>query len=77
VSVTPYDDLARAEYDFQLPLVRNRGWVTLHVGQETGVGETPNSVLDPYLLPPTRAYDYQLTLRPLTAAEVGAGGVPG
>ncbi len=75
VSVTPYDDLARAEYAFQLPLVRNRGWVTLHVEHgETGVGETPNSVLDPYKLSPTKAYAYDVTIRPLTPAEVRAGG---
>jgi len=77
VSVTPYGDLARAEYDFQLPFVRNRGWVTLHVEHgETGMGETPNSVLVPNRLPANRAYDYQVTLRPLTAAEAGGVGVP-
>jgi beta-galactosidase len=76
VSVTPYDALDRAEYDFQLPLVRNRGWVTLHVEHgETGMGETPNSVLPPYRVPATQPVDYQVTLRPLTGAEVRAGGV--
>jgi beta-galactosidase len=77
VSVTRYDDLDRAEYDHQLPLVRNAGWVTLHAGAgETGMGETPNSVLAPYALSPTRAYSHELVLRPLSAAEVRAGGVP-
>jgi beta-galactosidase len=70
VSVTPYDRLDRAEYDFQLPLVRNRGWVTLHVGAaETGMGETPNGVLAPYRIDPTKPRAYAVTLRPLSAAE--------
>ncbi|GAA3791588.1 glycoside hydrolase family 2 TIM barrel-domain containing protein [Sphaerisporangium flaviroseum] len=77
VSVTPYDELDRAEYDFQLPLVRNDGWVTLHAAVgETGMGETPNSVLDEFRVPATRAHDYTLTLRPLTGKEIRAGGVP-
>jgi beta-galactosidase len=39
VSATPYDRLDLAEYDFQRPLVRNKGWVTLHVEDvETGMG---------------------------------------
>jgi beta-galactosidase len=77
VSVTPYDALDRAEYDFQLPLVRNRDWVTLHVEHgETGMGETPNSVLPPYRVRADRPYDYSVTLRPLTPGEVAAGGVP-
>ncbi|MCA2214199.1 glycoside hydrolase family 2 TIM barrel-domain containing protein [Jidongwangia harbinensis] len=77
VSVTEFDDLDRAEYDHQLPQVRNRGWVTLHAeAGETGMGETPNSVLAPYFLSPTRAYSHELVLRPLTAAEVRADGVP-
>jgi beta-galactosidase len=75
--VTPFDDLDRAEYDHQLPLVRNRGWVTLHAeAGETGMGETPNSVLDPFKLSPTRPYSHELVLRPLTRAEVRTGGVP-
>jgi beta-galactosidase len=78
VSVTPYDGLDRAEYGFQLPLVRNAGWVTLHAGHgETGMGETPNSVLPEYRVPAAGPFDYEVTLRPLTAAEVRAGGVPG
>jgi beta-galactosidase len=77
VSVTPYDELARAEYDFQLPLVRNDGWVTLHAAAgETGMGETPNSVLDEFRVSPTRVHEYSLVIRPLTGAEVRAGGVP-
>nr|BFE74672.1 hypothetical protein GCM10020092_079730 [Actinoplanes digitatis] len=77
VSVTPYDDLDRAEYDHQLPLVHNNGWVTLHAeAGETGMGETPNSVLDPFSLSPTRPYSHELVLRPLTRAEVAVGGVP-
>ena len=77
VSVTPYDELARAEYDFQLPLVRNKGWVTLHAAAgETGMGETPNSVLDEFRVSPTRTHEYSLVIRPLTGPEVRAGGVP-
>jgi beta-galactosidase len=77
VSVTAYDQLDRAEYDHQLPLVRNRGWVTLHAeAGETGMGETPNSVLAPYRLSPTTPYSHELVLRPLTGAEVRADGVP-
>ncbi|SEF87016.1 beta-galactosidase [Nonomuraea solani] len=76
VSATRYDELARAEYDFQLPLVRNDGWITLHAAiGETGMGETPNSVLTEYRVPPAKTQDYTLTLRPLTAKEVRAGGV--
>ncbi|MEV0389722.1 NPCBM/NEW2 domain-containing protein [Nonomuraea sp. NPDC050643] len=76
VSATRYDDLDRAEYDFQLPLVRNDGWITLHAAiGETGMGETPNSVLTEYRVPPGKTQDYTLTLRPLTAKEVRAGGV--
>ncbi|MGP4097853.1 glycoside hydrolase family 2 TIM barrel-domain containing protein [Nonomuraea sp. KM90] len=76
VSATRYDELDRAEYDFQLPLVRNDGWITLHAAiGETGMGETPNSVLDEYRVPATKTQDYTLTLRPLTAKEVRAGGV--
>jgi beta-galactosidase len=77
VSVTDLDDLDRAEYDHQLPLVRNRDWVTLHAeAGETGMGETPNSVLAPFRLSPTRSYSHELVLRPLTAAEVRDGGAP-
>ncbi|GLY06888.1 glycoside hydrolase family 2 TIM barrel-domain containing protein [Actinoplanes sp. NBRC 101535] len=76
VSVTRYDDLDRAEYDHQLPLVRNRDWVTLHAATgETGMGETPNSVQSQYRVSPTAAYRYDLVLRPLTAKEARAGGV--
>ena len=76
VSVTPFDELDRAEYDHQLPLVRNRGWVTLHAeAGETGMGETPNSVLDPFKLSATRPYSHELVLRPLTRTEVSRGGV--
>ncbi|WP_232323709.1 glycoside hydrolase family 2 TIM barrel-domain containing protein [Catenuloplanes japonicus] len=74
VSVTPYDDLDRAEYDHQLPLVRNRGWVTLHAeAGETGMGETPNSVLTPYRVSPTARHAYELVLRPLTGREARTG----
>ncbi|MEV6490171.1 NPCBM/NEW2 domain-containing protein [Actinoplanes sp. NPDC051633] len=77
VSVTQYDDLDRAEYDHQLPLVRNRGWATLHaLAGETGMGETPNSVLAPFRLPADRPYAQDLVLRPLTDAEARNGGVP-
>ncbi|MFG1609654.1 glycoside hydrolase family 2 TIM barrel-domain containing protein [Actinoplanes sp. NPDC049265] len=77
VSVSQYDELARAEYDHQLPLVKNHGWVTLQaLAGETGMGETPNSVLPPYRLPATRPYAQELVLRPLTRAEAARGGVP-
>ncbi|HEX8627656.1 MAG TPA: glycoside hydrolase family 2 TIM barrel-domain containing protein [Catenuloplanes sp.] len=76
VSVTPFDDLDRAEYDHQLPLVRNDGWVTLHAeSAETGMGETPNSVLDPFRISPTAPHRYELVLRPLTATEIRNDGV--
>lgn len=77
VSVTPYDDLDRAEYDHQLPLVRNNGWVTLHTGGggETGMGETPNSVLAPFAVSATRPHHYEMVLRPLTRAEIRNDGV--
>jgi len=76
VSVTPYDDLDRAEYQHQLPLVRNDGWTTLHAATgETGMGETPNSVLDPFRVSPTQRQRYELVLRPLTLAEAWRGGV--
>jgi beta-galactosidase len=78
VSVTPYDDLDRAEYDFQLPLVRNPGWVTLHAAAgETGVGDTPNSTQEQFQVSPAGPHRYELVLRPLTEGEVRAGGVPG
>ncbi|MBM0232814.1 NPCBM/NEW2 domain-containing protein, partial [Micromonospora sp. STR1_7] len=76
VSVTPYDDLDRAEYDHQLPLVRNNGWVTLHAeAGETGMGETPNSVLEPFAVSASEPHHQELVLRPLTSTEVRAGGV--
>ncbi|GAA1641488.1 glycoside hydrolase family 2 TIM barrel-domain containing protein [Actinoplanes couchii] len=66
VSISRHDDLDRAEYAHQLPFARNDGWLTLHAATgETGMGETPNSVLAPYRLSPTRTYDYSLVLRPL------------
>ncbi|MEV8373461.1 glycoside hydrolase family 2 TIM barrel-domain containing protein [Kribbella sp. NPDC056861] len=74
VSVTPYDRLDRAEYEFQKQFVRNPGWVTLHVGDaETGMGETPNSVQAPYRIDPTQPRSYAVTLRPLSAAEAVTG----
>lgn len=77
VSVTQYDRLDRAEYDFQLPLVRNDGWVTLHVEDaETGMGETPNGVQPPYRIEPTQPHSYAVTLRPLSSPEA-ATGTPG
>ncbi|MDI6100323.1 glycoside hydrolase family 2 TIM barrel-domain containing protein [Actinoplanes sp. NEAU-A12] len=77
VSVSQYDDLDRAEYAHQLPLVRNNGWVTLHAATgETGMGETPNSVLAPYRLSPTRAYDYELVLRPLDRLPDASAAAP-
>ncbi|MFI5934489.1 glycoside hydrolase family 2 TIM barrel-domain containing protein [Actinoplanes sp. NPDC051494] len=77
VSVTAYDNLDRAEYDHQLPLVRNKDWVTLHAeAGETGMGETPNSVLAPFRVSPTTPHRQELVLRPLTRAEAARGGVP-
>ena len=58
--------------------MRNRGWVTLHAeAGETGMGETPNSVLAPFRLSAARPYSHELVLRPLTRAELAAGGVAG
>lgn len=71
VGVSRYDELARAEYAHQLPFARNDGWITLHAATgETGMGETPNSVLTPYRMAPTRAYDYSLVLRPLPGGRL-------
>ncbi|WP_374202882.1 glycoside hydrolase family 2 TIM barrel-domain containing protein [Saccharothrix sp. S26] len=72
VSVTPYDDLDRAAYPFQLQ--RNKGWVTLHASHAvTGVGDTPNPVRQRSQVRPDTAYEYELTLRPLTVQEARAG----
>jgi beta-galactosidase len=74
VSVTQYDGLDRAEYDFQRPLVRNKGWTTLHVEDaETGMGETPNGVQAPYKIDPNQPRSYSVTLRPLSSAEAATG----
>jgi beta-galactosidase len=74
VSVTQYDGLDRAEYDFQRPLVRNKGWTTLHVEDaETGMGETPNGVQAPYKIDPNQPRSYSVTLRPLSSAEASTG----
>ncbi|WP_026361035.1 glycoside hydrolase family 2 TIM barrel-domain containing protein [Amycolatopsis nigrescens] len=68
VSVTPYDDLDRAAYPFQLQ--RNDGWVTLHADHAvTGVGDTPNPVRERYQVKADADYSYSLTIRPLTSAE--------
>lgn len=78
VSVSRYDLLDRAEYDFQLPLVRNRNWTTLYVSTiETGVGETPHAAQPGYRAAPGQTYDYTVLLRPLTSAELAAGAIPG
>lgn len=72
VSVTPYDDLDRAAYPFQLQ--RNKGWVTLHASHAvTGVGDTPNPVRTRSRVRPDSTYEYVLTLRPLTTQEARAG----
>ncbi|MEO6082795.1 MAG: glycoside hydrolase family 2 TIM barrel-domain containing protein [Umezawaea sp.] len=72
VSVTPYDDLDRAAYPFELK--RNAGWVTLHADHAaTGVGDTPNPVRSRYQVRPDQDYAYSLVLRPLTAWEVHTG----
>jgi beta-galactosidase len=72
VSVTPYDDLDRAAYPFQLQ--RNDGWFTLHASHAvTGVGDTPNPVREHYQVAADTPYDYTLTLRPLTPEEAAAG----
>jgi beta-galactosidase len=74
VSVTQYDRLDRAEYDFQRPLVRNKDWVTLHVEDaETGMGETPNGVQAPYKIDPNQPRSYSVTLRPLSSSEAATG----
>ncbi|SMC66598.1 glycoside hydrolase family 2 TIM barrel-domain containing protein [Kibdelosporangium aridum] len=72
VSVTPYDDLDRAAYPFQLQ--RNKGWSTLHASHAvTGVGDTPNPVRERSQVQPDQTYEYTLSLRPLTLHEVRAG----
>ncbi|WP_184918841.1 glycoside hydrolase family 2 TIM barrel-domain containing protein [Saccharothrix ecbatanensis] len=72
VSVTPYDDLDRAAYPFQLQ--RNKGWVTLHASHAvTGVGDTPNPVRQRSQVRPDTTYEYTLSLRPLTIQEARSG----
>ena len=72
VGVTPYDDAERAAYPFALQ--RNAGWNTLHVDHAvSGVSETFHTVLPQYQVRGDRQYDYTVLLRPLTAAEAGAG----
>lgn len=72
MSVTPYDDLDRAAYPFQLQ--RNDGWFTLHASHAvTGVGDTPNPVREHYQVAPDATYNYTLTLRPLSETEAKAG----
>ncbi|MFD0203331.1 MULTISPECIES: glycoside hydrolase family 2 TIM barrel-domain containing protein [Saccharothrix] len=72
VSVTPYDDLDRAAYPFQLQ--RNKGWVTLHASHAvTGVGDTPNPVRPAGQVRPDTTYEYTLSLRPLAVQEARAG----
>ncbi|MEU4746176.1 glycoside hydrolase family 2, partial [Actinosynnema sp. NPDC023658] len=72
VSVSPYDDLDRAAYPFQLQ--RNKGWVTLHASHAvTGVGDTPNPVRQRNQVRPDTTYEYTLTLRPLTVPEARSG----
>ncbi|MEV7552028.1 glycoside hydrolase family 2 TIM barrel-domain containing protein [Amycolatopsis sp. NPDC089917] len=72
VSVTPFDDLDRAAYPFQLQ--RNKGWFTLHASHAvTGVGDTPNPVRERSQVQQDRTYEYTLSLRPLTSQEARAG----
>ncbi|WP_410580909.1 glycoside hydrolase family 2 TIM barrel-domain containing protein [Amycolatopsis sp. lyj-108] len=72
VSVTPFDDLDRAAYPFQLQ--RNKGWFTLHASHAvTGVGDTPNPVRERSQVQPDSTYEYTLSLRPLTPQEARAG----
>ena len=69
VSVTPYDDLDRAAYPFELQ--RNPGWVTLHADHAaTGVGDTPNPVRERYQVQQDVDHSYDLVIRPLSPAEV-------
>jgi beta-galactosidase len=71
VSVTPYDDLDRAAYPFELK--RNPGWMTLHADYGvTGVGDTPNPVRARYQVRPDQDYSATLMIRPLRADEIGA-----
>ncbi|MEV4315350.1 glycoside hydrolase family 2 TIM barrel-domain containing protein [Actinocrispum sp. NPDC049592] len=71
VSVTPYDDLDRAAYPFELQ--RNPGWVTLHADYAvTGVGDTPNPVRARYQVRPDQDVSATIVIRPLSAAEVTA-----
>ncbi|HWO64538.1 MAG TPA: glycoside hydrolase family 2 TIM barrel-domain containing protein [Umezawaea sp.] len=69
VSVTPYDELDRAAYPFELK--RNAGWTTLHADHAaTGVGDTPNPVRSRYQVRADQDYSYSLVIRPLSAQEV-------
>nr|WP_240519620.1 glycoside hydrolase family 2 TIM barrel-domain containing protein [Amycolatopsis antarctica] len=71
VGVTAHDELDRAAYPFQLR--RNDGWFTLHADHAvTGVGDTPNPVRERFQVAADRAYEYELTLRPVSAAELDA-----
>ncbi|WNV85981.1 glycoside hydrolase family 2 TIM barrel-domain containing protein [Umezawaea sp. Da 62-37] len=72
VSVSPYDDLDRAAYPFQLQ--RNAGWTTLHASHAvTGVGDTPNPVRERSQVQQDVDYEYTVTIRPLSASEARAG----
>jgi beta-galactosidase len=69
VSVTPYDDLDRAAYPFELR--RNPGWHTLHADlAATGVGDTPNPVREHYQVQQDEDHDYELVIRPLGRDEL-------
>ncbi|MGH3881523.1 MAG: glycoside hydrolase family 2 TIM barrel-domain containing protein [Actinophytocola sp.] len=69
VSVTPYDDLDRAAYPFELR--RNPGWLTLHADKAaTGVGDTPNPVREHYQVQQDTDHDYELVIRPLGPDEL-------
>ncbi len=71
VSVTPYDDLDRAAYPFQLQ--RNPGWFTLHADHAaTGVGDTPNPVREKSQVAADTTYEYTLSMRPLSLTEAWA-----
>jgi beta-galactosidase len=75
VSVTPYEDMDRAAYPFALK--RNDGWNTLHLDHAvSGVSETFHPTMPKYRVHGNSEYAYTVLLRPLSEAEVQAGGQP-
>jgi beta-galactosidase len=66
ISVSEYDNIARAAYPFQLQKSGVTTWTLSH--RVSGVGETPTTTLPEYRVPAQR-YDYTLRLKPFSAAD--------